>query len=378
MREAYSMVWSVLVLLFRSRVSLEAEILILRHQLNIQRRHLPKRLAFSAMDRLIFVGLYRLAPNTIKALTIVKPDTVIRWHRAGFRLYWHWKLRHRCGRPTVPLEIRRLIREMSIANPLWGAPRIHGELLKLGIEIGQTSVAKYMARRRGPPSQEWKTFLRNHADGIAAMDLFVVPTISFRLLYGLLIVGHDRRQILWLGVTAHPTTEWIANQLTEACGWEQIPRYLIRDRDRAYGEIFVRRVRSIGIRDRPTSFRSPWQNAHAERLIGSIRRECTDHIVIFGERHLRNVLLSYMSYYNGTRTHLSLNKDAPISRAAESAGRIICRPILGGLHHQYGRMRFTVGTYRQRALPHLSCPIIFNRCQMASSSLAAMFYRASR
>jgi hypothetical protein len=253
MREAYSMVWSVLVSLFRSRVSLEAEILILRHQLNIQRRHQPKRLAFSAMDRLIFVGLYRLAPNAIKALTIVKPDTVIRWHRTGFRLYWRWKSRHRCGRPAVPLEIRRLIREMSLANPLWGTPRIHGELLKLGIDIGQTSVAKYIARRRGPPSQGWKTFLRNHADGIVAMDLYVVPTISFRLLYGLLIIGHGRRQIVWFGVTAHPTTEWIANQLTEACGWEQAPRYLIRDRDRAYGEIFVRRVRSIGIRDRPTS-----------------------------------------------------------------------------------------------------------------------------
>jgi hypothetical protein len=163
MREAYSLVWSVLVLLFRSRVSLEAEILMLRHQLNIQRRHAPKRVAFSAMDRLIFVGLYRLVPNTIQALTIVKPDTVVRWHRAGFRSYWRWKSRHRCGRPTVLLEIRGLIREMSIANPLWGAPRIHGELLKLGIEIGQTSVAKYMARRSGPPSQGWKTFLRNHA-----------------------------------------------------------------------------------------------------------------------------------------------------------------------------------------------------------------------
>src|SRR6195256_2936699 len=326
-----------LVLLFRSRVSLEAEILILRHQLNIQRRHVPKRVAFSAMDRLILVGLYRLVPNTIKALTIVKPDTVIRWHRAGFRSYWRWKSRHRCGRPTVPLEIRRLIRGMSIANPLWGAPRIHGELLKLGIEIGQTSVGKYMARRRGPPSQGWKTFLRNHADGIVAMDLFVVPTISFRLLYGLLIMGHGRRQILWFGVTAHPTTEWIANQFTEACGWEQAPRYLIRDRDGAYGEVFIRRLRSMGIRDRPTSPRSPWQNAYAERLIGSIRRECLDHVVVFGERHLRHVLLSYMKYHNEVRTHLSLEKDAPVSRAVERAGRILCRPILGGLHHQYAR-----------------------------------------
>jgi hypothetical protein len=166
-----------------------------------------------------------------------------------------------CGRPTVPPEIRRLIREMSIANPLWGAPRIHGELLKLGIDIGQTSVAKYMARRRGPPSQGWKTFLHNHADGIAAMDMFVVPTISFRLLYGLLILGHGRRRILWFGVTAHPTADWIANQITAACGWEQAPRYLIRDRDRAYGEIFIRRIRSMGIRDRPTSPRCPCSKA---------------------------------------------------------------------------------------------------------------------
>src|SRR6202165_3545070 len=274
MREAYSLVWSVLVLLFRSRVSLEAEILILRHQLNIQRRHVPKRVAFSAMDRLIFVGLYRLVPNTIKALTIVKPDTVIRWHRAGFRSYWRWKSRHRCGRPTVLLEIRGLIREMSIANPLWGAPRIHGELLKLGIEIGQTSVAKYMARRRGPPSQGWKTFLNNQADGITAMDLFVVPTISFRLLYGLLIMWHGRRQILWFGVTSHPTAEWIANQLTEACGWEQAPRYLIRDRDGAYGR-GLRPQTSIDRYSRSTGVATfLWQNRFDGRLIGSIRREC--------------------------------------------------------------------------------------------------------
>src|SRR6476619_5782994 len=320
MREACSLVWVALVGLFRSRASLEAEILILRHQLNIQRRQSPKRLNFSTLDRLIFAGLYRLVPSVLRALASLKPETVIRWHRAGFRSYWRWKSRHRGGRPTVPLEIRQLIREMSIANPLWGAPRIHGELLKLGIEIGQTSVAKYMARRRGPPSQGWKTFLRNHAAGIVAIDLFVVPTISFRLLYGLLIMGHGRRQILWFGVTAHPTTEWIANQLTEACGWEQIPRYLVRDRDQAYGAIFVRRVRSIGIRDRPTSFRSPWQNAYAERLIVSIRRDCFDHVVVFGTRHLRNVMLSSKYYYTTTRPHLSLNKDAPVHRGVEWAG----------------------------------------------------------
>jgi transposase InsO family protein len=332
------LIWRMFTDLFRSRATLEAEILVLRQQINVLRRGAPRKLAFNPIDRLIFIGLYRLFAQTCRALAIGKPDTVIRWHRAGFRSYWRWKSRRRCGRPTVSLDIRRLIREMSLANPLWGAPRIHGELLKLGIEIGQTSVAKYMARRRGPPSQGWKTFLRNHADGIAAMDLFVVPTISFRLLYGLLIMGHGRRQVLWFGVTAHPTAEWIANQITQACGWKQAPRYLIRDRDGAYGEVFIRRVRSMGIRDRPTSPRSPWQNAYAERLIGSIRRECLDHVVVFGERHLRHVLLSYMNYYNETRTHLSLDKDAPLSRTVQRAGRILRLPILGGLHHQYIRI----------------------------------------
>src|SRR6476660_1982783 len=337
MREAYSLVWSVLVLLFRSRVSLEAEILILRHQLNVQRRYLPKRLAFSAMDRLIFVGLYRLVPNTIKALTIVKPDTVIRWHRTGFRSYWRWKSRHRCGRPTVSLEIRRLIREMSIANSLWGAPRIHGELLKLGIDVGQTTVAKYMARRRRPPSQGWKTFLRNHADGIASMDLFVVPTISFRLLYGFLVLQHSRRKLLWLDVTARPSAHWIARQLTEAYGWQQTPRYIVRDRDCVYGKVVIQRLRAMGIRDRPIAPRSPWQNGYSERLIGLIRRDCLDHVVVFGERHLRHLLNSYQKYYNEARTHLSLHKDAPIPRAVQTVGRTLALPVLGGLHHQYFR-----------------------------------------
>src|SRR5664280_1335068 len=199
MREACSLIWTALVRLFRSRASLVAEILVLRHQINIQRRHLPKRQTFNAMDRLIFAGLYRLAPTILNVLAILKPETVIEWHRVGFRSFWRWKSRRRGGRPTVPPEIRKLIREMSIANPLWGAPRIHGELLKLGIDVGQTSVAKYMVKRREPPSQGWKTFLRNHADGIAAMDMFIVPTISFRLLYGLLIMGHGRRHILWFG-----------------------------------------------------------------------------------------------------------------------------------------------------------------------------------
>jgi transposase InsO family protein len=324
--------------LFRSRATLEAEILVLRQQIAVLRRARPTRLAFVAVDRLVLAWICRLFPNARDALAIVRPETVVRWHCAGFRSYWRWKSRRRPGRPAVSGEIRRLIREMSIANPLWGAPRIHGELLKLGIDVGQTSVAKYMAWRRKPPSQGWKTFVRNHADGIIAMDLFVVPTVSFRLLYGLLIIRHGRRQILWLGVTAHPTAEWIANQLTEACGWERPPRYLIRDRDCCYGNVFTRRLRSLGIRDHPISPRSPWQNGYAERLIGSIRRECLDHIVVFGERHLRHVLSCYIDYYNSVRTHLSLGKDTPIHRAVEIVGCIQARPVLGGLHHQYARI----------------------------------------
>jgi transposase InsO family protein len=324
--------------LFRSRSSLEAEIIVLRQQLNVLRRSAPKRPALGMLDRLIFVWLYRLAPSILDAVAIVRPETIVRWHRAGFRTFWRWKSRARVGRPQVPLEIRQLVREISLANPLWGAPRIHGELLKLGIEVGQTSVAKYMARRRRPPSQGWRTFLTNHADGMASIDLFVVPTISFKLLYGLLVLHHERRRILWLGVTAHPTAEWIARQITEAIGWDEPPRYLIRDRDRAYGEVFTRRIRTMGIRDRPTAPKSPWQNGYAERLIGSIRRECLDHLVVFRERHLFRVLCSYQEYYNSSRTHLSLSKDAPHGRPVEAIGRVLPTPVLGGLHHRYFRI----------------------------------------
>ena len=336
-RDVLKLICWALIGLLRSRASLDAEIAALRHQLNILQRQSRKRPTFSVLDRLIFVSLFRIAPGMTDVLKIVEPETVVRRHRSGFRQFWRWKSRSRRGRPKVPSDTRQLIREMSLANPLWGASRIHGELLKLGIDVGQTSVAKYMAKRRRPPSQGWRTFLRNHADGIAAMDLFVVPTLSFRLLYGLLILRHDRRKMMWLGVTAHPTAEWIARQFTEACGWEQPPTYLIRDLDGAYGDIFKRHLRAMGNRDKPTAPRSPWQNGYCERLIGSIRRECLDHVVVIGERHLRQILLSYMDYYNGARTHLALGKDAPIPRAIQPAGAIRCTPILGGLHHQYAR-----------------------------------------
>lgn len=244
-----------------TRARLEAENIVLRHQLNVLRRSAPKKPRFTNLDRLVFVWLYRLFPSILDAVTVIRPETILRWHRGGFRLYWRWRSQPRGGRPRVPADVRGLIREMSLANPLWGAPRIHGELLKLGIEIGQTTVAKYMARGRRPPSQGWRTFLRNHAAGIAAVDLFVVPTIGFRLLYVLIVLRHDRRKLLLLGVTSHPTAAWIARQITEAFPWNGAPRYLIRDRDAAYGEVVRQRLRATGIRDRPVAPRSPWQKA---------------------------------------------------------------------------------------------------------------------
>ena len=230
-----------------------------------------------------------------------------------------------------------MIRRMSVENPLWGAPRIHGELLKLGFEIAQSSVAKCMVKRRRPPSQGWRTFLRNHAPDTAAIDLFVVPTIGFDLLYAFIIVRLDRRDLVWINVTANPTAEWVARQITEAFPWNEAPRYMIRDRDCIYGAVVTRRLRAMGIRDRPIAAGSPWQNGYAERLIGSIRRECVDHIIVLGQAPLRRILKSYARYYNRTRTHLALDKDAPVSRPVQRTGVVRSRAILGGLHHHYAR-----------------------------------------
>jgi len=328
-----------LSLQFKSRARLEAENLALRQQLNVLMRKLPKRLRLTNSDRLLLVWLYRLFPSILAAIRIVRPETVLRWHRLGFRAYWRWKSRSGVGRPSIDGEIRDLIRRMSMANPLWGAPRIHGELLMLGIQVAQSTVAKYMVPRcRRPPSQSWKTFLRNHAAGIASIDLFVVPTAFFKLLYALVILRHERRRLIGFGVTAHPSAEWIARQVTEAFPWDEAPRYLIRDRDGAFGPAYRRRIRAMGIRDRPTAARSPWQNGHAERLIGSVRRDCLDHVVVFGAAHLRRVLKNYAAYYNQVRTHLALDKDAPEFRHPQRVGNILESPLLGGLHNQYIRI----------------------------------------
>src|SRR6266446_3079658 len=323
---------------FKTKARLEAEIIMLRHQLNVLRRRVPPKPRLAVVDRLLFVWLYRLFPSVLNAVAIIKPDTVVRWHRTGFRLYWRWKSRSRGGRPRVPLEIRRLIREMSLANRLWGAPRIHGELLKLGFLVAQSTVAKYMAKSGRGRSQTWKTFLHNHAAGIAAMDFLVVPTVGFKLLFVLVILRHQRRRLISLTVTTNPTAEWIAHQITDAFPWNEAPDYLVRDRDGSYGHAVTRRLAAMGIRDHPTAPRSPWQNGHAERLIGSIRRECLDHIVIFGEAHLRRTLVAYAGYYHELRTHLSLDKDAPSHRPIRRLGQLAAQPVLGGLHHQYCRI----------------------------------------
>ena len=329
---------AVLALPFKSKLRLEAENAVLRHQLNILRRKLHGRVRITNHDRLFFIQLYRWFPSILQVLTIIRPETLVRWHRAGFRCYWRWKSRPHGGRPQIDTELRRLVRRMSVENPLWGAPRIHGELLKLGFEVAQSSVAKYMVKRRGPPSQGWRTFLHNHAPDIAAMDLFVVPTVGFDLLYAFVIVRLGRRELVWISVTTNPTAEWVARQVTEAFPWNEAPRYMIRDRDRIYGAVLTRRLRAMGIRDKPTAPASPWQNGVVERLIGSIRRESVDHMIVLGEAHLRRILKSYARYYNGVRTHRSLNKDAPVSRSVQRTGVIRSRAILGGLHHHYSRI----------------------------------------
>ena len=323
--------------MFKSKSRLEAENAALRHQLMVLRRKLRGRARLTNNDRWFFIQLYRWLPSILPVLTIIRPETLGRWHRAGFRCYWRWKSRSREGGRRRS-DLRALIRRMSIENPLWGAPRIHGELLKLGFEVAQSSVAKYMVKRRGPPSQGWRTFLRNHAPDIAAMDLFIAPTISFDLLYAFVIVRLDRRDLVWINVTANPTTEWIARQISEAFPWDDARRYLIRDRDRIYGTIVTRRLRAMGIRDKPTAPASPWQNSFAERLIGSIRRECVDHFIVLGEAHLRRILRAYARYYNDIRTHRSLDKDAPVSRPFSALESLVSHAILGGLHHHYVRV----------------------------------------
>src|SRR6476660_1730130 len=324
--------------LFKSRSRLEAENLFLRHQLTIAMRRAPPRLRLRGSDRALLIWMTRLWPNLRGMAQVVQPETILRWHRAGFKVFWRWKSRNGAGRPKIDRGLRDLIQRMSRENRLWGASRIHGELLMLGFEVAQSTVSKYMVRAPKPPSQTWKTFLRNHADEIAAIDMCVEPTLTFDILFAFLVLGHGRRQLLWFEVTRYPTAEWLARQITEAFPWASAPTYLVRDNDRAYGHVFTSRVRAMGIRDRPISPGSPWQNPYVERLIGTVRRECLDQMVIFGEAHLRRILSAYAAYYNQTRTHLALWKDAPLHRVVQPIGSVVAIPVLAGLHHRYGRI----------------------------------------
>ena len=332
-------VWTFLMALFAARAALVAENLALRQQLGVLRRNaLVPRLRRG--DRIFWVWLSRLWTGWRSALVIVQPDTVVRWHRQGFRLYWRWKSRRAAdGRPAVAREARDLIRRMASAHPFWGAPRIHGELLELGLEISQATVAKYMPKRRKPPSPTWRAFLANHFAQMVSIDFFTVPTASFRVLFVFVVLAHDRRRLLHFNVTEHPTAAWTGQQIREAFPWDTVPRFLLRDRDSIYGDQLVRVVRSLGIEQVLIAARSPWQNPYVERVIGSIRRECLDHVVVLDEGHLRRILRSYFAYYHLSRTHLSLDKDSPEPREVEPLhrGEIVAIPEVGGLHHRYMR-----------------------------------------
>jgi putative transposase len=336
-------VFSALYQLLRSllvpRLVLVTENLALRQQLVVLRRS-TNRPRLRHRDRLFWIALSQLWQNWRSILVIVKPETVIKWHRQGFKYYWRWKSRSgHVGRPKIDQEIRDLIRRLSRENPTWGAPRIQAELHLLGYEVTDSTVAKYRVRNHKPPSQTWKSFLRNHAGQIAAIDFFTVPTVTFNVLYCFVVLRHDRRQMVHLNVTAHPTALWTAQQIIEAFPEDTAPRFLVRDRDQIYGGLFRLRVAGMGIEEVVTAAQSPWQNPYAERLIGSIRRECLDHLIVLNERQLWRILREYFAYYNEVRPHQSLERNAPVPREVEppARGKIISLPQVGGLHHRYLR-----------------------------------------
>ena len=325
---------------FMNRNDLLLENLALRQQLAVQQQTI-KRPKLRNLDRWFWLWLSRFWSQWKSALIIVKPETVIKWHRQGFRIYWRRKSKtNRVGRPRIPQEIRDLIRRMCQENATWGAPRIQSELSLLGYSIAESTVSQYMIKSPKPPSQTWRTFLKNHVDQIAAIDFFTVPTVTFRILYCFIVLHHGRRQIVHFNITTNPTTQWTAQQITEAFPYEETPKYMIRDRDTIYSQFFRKRVKNFGIKEVVISPQSPWQNPYCERVIGSIRRECLDHMIILNENHLVGILDSYFEYYHNSRTHLSLDRNSPIPRDIEPQikGKVIAIPQVGGLHHRYSRV----------------------------------------
>jgi len=325
--------------LFADRADLAAENLALRQQLAILNRK-SQRPRLNDFDRAFWAAMKDQFESWAGALIIVKPATVVRWHRDAFRRHWTKKSAHPPGRPGISKDLRDLIVKMATANPTWGSPRVHGELLKLGIEVSDRTVARYMPTRPKPaPSQAWRTFLQNHMSQLVAVDFFTVPTVNFRILFAFVVLSLDRRKVVHFNVTQHPTAQWTAQQIVEAFPYDTAPKYLMRDRDGAYGDYFVRRVAGMGIKEVKSAPRSPWQNPYVERVIGSIRRDCLDHLVVLNEWHLCRILRSYCDYYHGSRTHLSLNKDCPEPRPVypPEMGNVVELPEVGGLHHRYER-----------------------------------------
>jgi len=320
----------------RGHHDLLLENMALRQQLRVLQRAAHPRLPIG--DRMFWVVLSRAWPRWRSALVLVQPDTVIRWHREWLRRRWaRCSGRNRGGRPPLDPELRRLIIGMATANPLWGAPRIHGELRALGTQVSERAVSRLMARLSRPPSQTWRTFLTNHLAAFASMDFFTVSTLTGRLLFVFVVLSHDRRRILHVNCTERPTSAWTAQQLNEAFPEDTAPRWLLQDRDRIYDETVRRRIARLGITEVVSSPRSPWQNPYVERVIGSLRRECLNHVIVVNETHLRRLLRAYLAYYHRSRTHLALRKDAPDRRACSRVGHIVATPEVGGLHHRYDR-----------------------------------------
>jgi transposase InsO family protein len=313
---------------------------MLRQQLNIYKRK-NKRPKLKNIDRIILVLISRVFSKWKSALVIVKASTLLIWHRKGFKLYWKRKSR-RVGRPNIDWQLIKLIRKMQKENPLWSAQRIQGELGKLGFSVCDNTVAKYMRKPKTDPEkmQRWLTFFRNHAPYIVGIDLAVVRTISFKALYVFIAISHDKRRILHFSVSSKPHSQWAIQQLRETFAFDETTKYVIRDNDGIYSNEFKQTIRKFGLKDTPTAPRSPWQNPVCERVIGTLRRECLDHVIILNERHLHDVLHEYIfEYYNVARTHMSLDKDSPVHRPAQGTGKIVSKLILGGLHHIYSRCK---------------------------------------
>jgi len=329
----------LVILMFDGHQQVALENVALRQQLAVFKRSI-KRPKLRRGDRLFWTVLTTIWKEWRSALMIVRPETVIGWQRRRFKRYWtRLSQSNGPGRPSVSEELRRLVRCMANANSVWGAPRIHGELQKLGFVVSERTVSRLMPRRDKKPSQTWGTFLHNHVGQLVSVDFFPVATIQLRVLYVFVILAHDRRRVLHFNVTEHPTAAWAAQQIVEAFPDDRAPRYLIRDRDGIYGRVFTLRVEGMGIEQVPIAARSPWQNCFVERMIGSIRRDCLDHVIIINDWHLRRILKSYFRYYHKSRTHLALEKDAPESREIQGRelGRIVQLPEVGGLHHRYER-----------------------------------------